>query len=83
MANEMIAGGIHINPEKDVEVDNFSSARKHNIQSVPSFIFGNRVLTGVVAEALAGSASEQAREADKVRKSKLKLCSSFLMCQGR
>ncbi len=29
---------------------NFNSARKHNIQSVPSFIFGDRVLTGVVAE---------------------------------
>ena len=29
---------------------NFNSARKHNIQSVPSFVFGDRVLTGVVAE---------------------------------
>jgi predicted DsbA family dithiol-disulfide isomerase len=32
-------------------LENFNSARKHNIQSVPSFVFGNRVLTGVVAEA--------------------------------
>lgn len=31
-------------------LDNFNSARKHNIQSVPSFIFGDRILTGVVAE---------------------------------
>ena len=32
-------------------LENFNSARKHNIQSVPSFVFGDRVLTGVVAEA--------------------------------
>ena len=31
-------------------LDNFNSARKHKIQSVPSFVFGDRVLTGVVAE---------------------------------
>ncbi len=31
-------------------VENFNSARRHNIQSVPSFAFGERVLTGVVAE---------------------------------
>ena len=31
-------------------LDNFNSARKHNIQSVPSFVFGERVLTGVVSE---------------------------------
>jgi predicted DsbA family dithiol-disulfide isomerase len=30
---------------------NFHSARKHQVQSVPSFVFGERVLTGVVAEA--------------------------------
>jgi len=32
-------------------IDNYRSARQHNIQSVPSFVFGNRVLTGVVSEA--------------------------------
>ncbi|MBE9560115.1 MAG: DsbA family protein [Proteobacteria bacterium] len=32
-------------------LENFNSARKHDIQSVPSFVFGGRVLTGVVAEA--------------------------------
>ncbi len=32
-------------------LDNFQSARQHQIQSVPSFVFGDRVLTGVVAEA--------------------------------
>ncbi len=29
---------------------NFDSARKHNIQSVPSFVFGDKVLTGVASE---------------------------------
>ena len=32
--------------------DNYSAARKYNIQSVPSFIFGNRKLTGVVDESI-------------------------------
>lgn len=31
-------------------LENFNSARKHKIQSVPSFVFGDRILTGVVAE---------------------------------
>lgn len=31
-------------------LENFNAARKHDIQSVPSFVFGDRVLTGVVAE---------------------------------
>ena len=31
-------------------LDNFNSARKHDVQSVPSFVFGERVLTGVVSE---------------------------------
>lgn len=31
-------------------LENFNSARRHKIQSVPSFVFGDRVLTGVVAE---------------------------------
>lgn len=31
-------------------LQNFNSARKYQVQSVPSFIFGDRVLTGVVAE---------------------------------
>ncbi len=31
-------------------LENFDSARSHDIQSVPSFVFGDRVLTGVVAE---------------------------------
>ena len=40
-------------------INNFSSARQHNIQSVPSFIFGERVLTGVVAESTFREAAEQ------------------------
>lgn len=31
-------------------LSNFESARTHNIQSVPGFIFGQKVLAGVVAE---------------------------------
>ncbi len=41
-------------------INNFSSARSHQIQSVPSFIFGDRVLTGVVAEATFRDAAEKA-----------------------
>ncbi len=40
-------------------LDNFNSARQHKIQSVPSFIFGERVLTGVVAESTFRDAAEQ------------------------
>ena len=40
-------------------IDNYSSARRHQIQSVPSFIFGDRVLTGVVAEATFREAAEE------------------------
>ena len=40
-------------------LENFNSARKHNIQSVPSFVFGDRVLTGVVAEATFRDAAEE------------------------
>ncbi len=40
-------------------ISNFQSARKHNIQSVPSFVFANRVLTGVVTEATFREAAEQ------------------------
>jgi predicted DsbA family dithiol-disulfide isomerase len=31
-------------------INNYLSARQHNVQSVPSFVFGNRILTGVVSE---------------------------------
>jgi predicted DsbA family dithiol-disulfide isomerase len=40
-------------------IDNYRSARQHNIQSVPSFVFGNRVLTGVVSEATFRKAADQ------------------------
>jgi predicted DsbA family dithiol-disulfide isomerase len=40
-------------------LDNFNSARQHKIQGVPSFIFGERVLTGVVAESTFRDAAEQ------------------------
>ena len=31
-------------------LNNFREARAHNVQSVPSFVFGEKVLTGVVSE---------------------------------
>lgn len=40
-------------------LDNFNSARQHEVQSVPSFIFGDRILTGVVAESTFRDAAEQ------------------------
>lgn len=40
-------------------LNNLSAARKHNIQSVPSFVFGNRILTGVVAESTFREAAKQ------------------------
>ena len=33
-------------------VENFNHAKQHKIKSVPSFVFGGRVLTGVVDEAI-------------------------------
>lgn len=38
---------------------NFVIARKYNIQAVPSFVFGERVLTGVVDEHVMRSAAEE------------------------
>ncbi len=40
-------------------LDNFNSARRHEVQSVPSFVFGDRVLTGVVTEATFREAAEK------------------------
>ncbi len=40
-------------------LENFNSARRHDIQSVPSFVFGERVLTGVVTESTFRDAAEQ------------------------
>jgi predicted DsbA family dithiol-disulfide isomerase len=40
-------------------LQNFTTARKHQIQSVPSFVFGERVLTGVVNENTMRAAAEE------------------------
>ncbi len=40
-------------------LQNFNTARQHNIQSVPSFVFDKKVLTGVVAESAFREAAEQ------------------------
>ncbi len=47
-------------------MNNFNTARAHNIQSVPSFIFGERVLTGVVAEATFREAAAQLSSTNNV-----------------
>ncbi len=39
--------------------DNFNTARQYNIQSVPSFVLGDKVLTGVVAESVFREAAKQ------------------------
>ncbi len=41
-------------------LSNFNSARQHKIQSVPSFVFGERVLTGVVTEKTFREAAKEA-----------------------
>ena len=40
-------------------LDNFNHARKHKISSVPSFVFGERILTGVVSEAMMHEAAAE------------------------
>jgi predicted DsbA family dithiol-disulfide isomerase len=44
---------------KQTILRSFDQARKYEIQSVPSFIFGERVLTGVVEESTMRSAAEE------------------------
>ena len=43
-------------------LENFNSARKHDVQSVPSFVFGERVLTGVVNESTFRDAARECSE---------------------
>ena len=45
-------------------LQNFSAARRYEIQSVPSFVFGERVLTGVVSESVMRAAAEEALNAN-------------------
>ncbi|MCK5262914.1 MAG: DsbA family protein [Gammaproteobacteria bacterium] len=40
-------------------LENFNHAKKHKIKSVPSFVFGKRVLTGVVDEAVMRDAAAE------------------------
>ncbi|MDH5388053.1 MAG: DsbA family protein [Gammaproteobacteria bacterium] len=40
-------------------LENFNHARKHKIKSVPSFVFGERILTGVVDEAIMRKAAAE------------------------
>ena len=45
---------------------NYTEARRHEIQAVPSFIFGDRKLTGVVTEQTFRSAAEELTQNDAV-----------------
>ncbi|MCK4706843.1 MAG: DsbA family protein [Gammaproteobacteria bacterium] len=46
-------------------LENFNHARQHKIKSVPSFVIGERVLTGVVDEAIMrGAAAELVKKTD-------------------
>jgi predicted DsbA family dithiol-disulfide isomerase len=40
-------------------IQNFDTARKYDIKSVPSFVFGERVLTGVVSEHIMRDAADE------------------------
>ena len=40
-------------------LENFNHARQHKIKSVPSFVFGERILTGVVDEAIVRDAAAE------------------------
>lgn len=46
-------------PQHQRILNNYHTARKYEIQSVPSFIFGKRVLTGVVSEAVMRDAAAE------------------------
>lgn len=43
-------------------LENYNTARKYDIQSVPAFVFGEKVLTGVVTEATMREAAQQCCE---------------------
>ena len=46
-------------------LENFNHARQHKVKSVPSFVFGERILTGVVDEAIMrGAAAELVKKTD-------------------
>jgi len=45
-------------------IQNFSAARKYEIQNVPSFVFGERVLTGVVEESVMRDAAAELSRQD-------------------
>ena len=49
---------------EQILLNNYQLARNRDIQSVPSFIFGDRILTGVVAEETFRKAAEQYATAD-------------------
>lgn len=64
ISDEIIKSAWENETAKNNILNNFNMARKYEIQSVPSFIFGERVLTGVVAESTMRSAAQELLKSD-------------------
>lgn len=57
--NEIVESAWHDSKYEQRIISNYHEARRHEIQAVPSFIFGERKLTGVVTEAVMRSAASE------------------------
>ena len=62
MDDETIESAWRDGPQQQRLLQHYDAARKAEIQSVPSFIFGKRILTGVVDEAVMREAAAEATE---------------------
>ena len=57
--NEIVESAWHDSKYEQRIISNYHEARRHEIQAVPSFIFGERKLTGVVTEDVMRSAASE------------------------
>ena len=57
--NEIVESAWHDSKYEQRIISNYHEARRHEIQAVPSFIFGERRLTGVVTEDVMRSAASE------------------------
>ena len=62
ISDEAINAAWDDEKSKTAILNNFELVQKYEIQSVPSFVFGERVLTGVVAESTMRSAAEELQQ---------------------
>lgn len=60
--NNTVESAWQDGPQHKRLLQHYDMARKYNIQSVPSFIFGERILTGVVDEAIMREAAAELAE---------------------